>query len=273
MKTTMNITLAAAFSFALFQSTAFAHGGEKHVKLHINPRWSECSFQLDPSLTQSAWSKFTREAGLVAYFRSLTAAKPMGVGNYELSIHRWGTAIDDANPAWNDTFVHPDSVHWLKEGDRLEFPGLTFRTGLAANVDMAAYWAKNPKANYGFYGGQVQYSFVNDPEESWAASARLSFISMYGPEDLDLTVYGLELVASKDYSVFSDWISVSPYAGVSTFLSRSHEKTDAVALADESMPGVRGIVGAVARISMARLALEYNISAVNSLSLKIGIGF
>jgi hypothetical protein len=273
MKTRMSIALAAAFAFAFLPSMVFAHGGESHVKLHINPRWSECSFQLDPSLTQSAWTKFTREAGLVAYFRSLTTAKPIGVGNFELSMHRWGTAVNDADPAWNDTFVHPDSVHWLKEGDRLEFPGLTFRTGLAANVDIGAYWAKNPNANYGFFGGQVQYAFVDNSEENWAASARMSFMSLYGPGDLDLSVYGVELVASREYAVFSDWISVSPYAGISAYLTRSHEKTDAVTLRDESTPGVRGIVGAVAQVSMARLAVEYNLSSVNSLSLKIGIGF
>src|SRR3989339_644390 len=71
MKTNMITTLAAAVVLTLSQSTAFAHGGGKNVHLHINPRWSECSFQLDPSLTQEAWRQFTREAGLVVYFRSL----------------------------------------------------------------------------------------------------------------------------------------------------------------------------------------------------------
>lgn len=111
MKNRIVVIWAAAALLALLQSTAIAHGGGRHVKLHVNPRWGECSFQLDPSLAQSAWRKFTREAGLVAYFRSLTAAKPVGVRNFEFSIHRWGTAIDDADPAWNDTFVHPDSTH------------------------------------------------------------------------------------------------------------------------------------------------------------------
>jgi hypothetical protein len=61
-------TAAAALAFTLF--TAFATPtlaqDANHPKLHVNPRWKECSFQIDPSLTQAAWRQFTREAGLVA---------------------------------------------------------------------------------------------------------------------------------------------------------------------------------------------------------------
>lgn len=273
MKNNIITALAAALVLTLFQSTAFAHGGGKNVKLHVNPRWKQCSFQLDPALTQEAWHQFTKEAGLVAYFRSLTDAKPIGVGNYEFSVLEWETAFDDTREAWNDTFVHPDSTHWLKEGDRLGIPGLAFRTAITNKVDVGAYWIKSPGANYGFWGGQVQYNVVNDSEKKWAASARVSFISLYGPDDFDLTVYGLDLLASKEYAVYSDWVSVSPYAGVSAYLSNSHETTTKVSLKDERILGVRGMVGAVTQISFARLAVEYNYAAVNSISFKIGIGF
>jgi hypothetical protein len=273
MKSTIINALAAALVLTLFQFKASAHGGSKDVRLHVNPRWKECSLQLDPALTQQAWHQFTKEAGLVAYFRPLTDAKPMGGGSFEFSILDWETGIDDAQDAWNDTFVHPDSTHWLKESDKLGFPGLTFRAGITNRIDVGAYWTKNPGANYGFWGGQVQYNVVNDLERNWAASARLSFVSLYGPEDLDLTVYGLDLLASKEFAVFSDWVSVSPYAGVSTYLSNSHETTTAVSLKDEKVLGVQGMVGAVTQISIARLAVEYSFAAVNSLSFKLGIAF
>ena len=273
MKNKSITTLAGALILVLFQSTAFAHGDGKNVKLHVNPKWKECSFQLDPALTQQAWHEFTKEAGLVTYFRSLTDAKPMGVGNLEFSILKWQTAIDDTKDAWNDTFVHPDSTHWLKEGDRLGIPGLTFRAGILNKTDIGAYWIKSPGANYGIWGGQVQRSLVNDTERNWAASVRLGLISLYGPEDLDLTIYGLDLLASREYSIFPQWASVSPYAGVSTYLSRSHEKTDAMNLRDENTLGVQGMIGAVTKISFARLAVEYNFAVVNSLSFKLGIGF
>lgn len=272
MKTKTIAILAGITVLAVFQSPAFAHGG-KHVKLHVNPRWKECSFQLDPALTQAAWHEFTREAGLVAYFRSLTDARPMGAGNFEISVLQWATAFDDTKDAWNDTFVHPDSTHWLKEGSRLAFPGLMLRAGITDRLDVGAYVTKSPGANYGFWGGQVQYNVVNDAEARWAASARLGFVSMYGPDDLGLTVYGLDLLASREFAVHSDWISVSPYAGVSTYLSTAHETTTAVDLKDERVLGVQGMVGVAAQVSLARLAVEYNVAAVNTLSFKLGVGF
>lgn len=96
---------------------------------------------------------------------------------------------------------------------------------------------------------------------------------MYGPEDLDFTVYGLDLLASKDFRIHSDWISITTYAGVSTYLSRSHEASNAVNLQNETVFGVQGMVGVEANVSMARLAVEYNVASVNTLSFKLGVGF
>jgi hypothetical protein len=262
----------AVLLIACFQSTLWAHGGHG-VKLHVNPKWKECSFQLDSSLTRKAWRQFTREAGLVTYFRPLTDARPMGVGNYELSILQWQTGIDESEDAWNNTFVHPDSNHWLTGGEPLAFPGLMFRTGVTSKIDVGAYWTKSPGANYGFYGGQVQYNLVNDLAKKYAASARLSFVSLYGPKDVDFTVYGLDLMASKTYSVWSDRISVSPYASVSTYLACSHEKSAVVELADENLLGAQASVGAVTQISFARIGVEYNLARINTLSFKLGVQF
>jgi hypothetical protein len=241
-------------------------------KLHINPRWKECSFQLDPSLTQAAWRQFTQEAGLVVYFRPLAGAGTLGKGKFEVSALMAKTGIDDADAAWNDTFVHPDSAHVLFEGNGLEFPGLMVRAGVTDKMDVNAYVTKSPGANYGFYGAQVQRALLGGPASKWATSARVSFVSMYGPEDLDYTVYGADLVASRQVRLTS-WASVSPYAGVSGYLGSSHEKTSAVNLEDEHVLGAQANVGAALQISAARVAVEYNAAKVRSVSLKLGVGF
>jgi len=264
------IATAMAAAIALTQTPAAAQSAN-HPKLHVNPRWKECSFQLDPSLTQSAWRQFTSEAGLVAYFRPLADARPMGRGNFDVSMVQWQTNIDDSAPAWNDTFVHPDSTHWLLEGKGLKFPGLMVRAGVSAKTDVAMYLTKNPRANYGFYGGQLQQSLAGSPTGNWNASARVSFMSMFGPEDLNLSVYGADLVASRRLTV-TRWISISPYAGVSTYLASSHEKSAVVNLNDENVLGGKAMVGAEVRVSKARLAVEYGVSKVNSFSLRVSLG-
>ncbi|NOG47354.1 MAG: hypothetical protein HND50_19085 [Calditrichaeota bacterium] len=278
MKSKSITVLLAALFFTIFQSFIFAHGGSKNVKLHVmnekqKDKWDECSFKLDPNLTQKSWHQFTEEGGLVIYFRPLKDAKPMGAGNYEFSLMQVETSIDDTDDAWNDTFVHPDSNHWLYEGDGLTFPGLVFRAGITENFDAGLYWTINPNANYGYWGGQLQYNFINNIEKNWAASARIGFVSMFGPKDFDHTVYGLDVLASREYSIYSDWVSISPYAGFSAFLSRTHETTTAVNLKDENVLGGQAMVGLVANISMARLAVEYNLAVVNSFNFKIGVAF
>jgi hypothetical protein len=268
-RTPLVTSMLALAAIAVIQTPAGAQRTEP--KLHISSRWKECSFQLDSSLTQSAWHQFTQEAGLVAYFRPLSDARPMGRGSFEVSMVQWQTGINASDAAWNDTFVHPDSTHWLFEGNRLKFPGLMLRAGVTTSTDVGLYVTKNPKANYGFYGAQLQQNLVRDTTSNWAASARGSFVSIYGPADLDFTVYGVDLVASRRFGV-TRWMSVSPYAGVSSYLASSHDKSAVVALDDEKVLGAQATVGATAQLSAVRLGVEYSVARVRSVSLKIGVG-
>jgi hypothetical protein len=265
------LVIATISTPAQAQNTLF-HGGHAHDSptLHLTNRWKECSFQLDAALTQSAWRQFTREAGLVVYFRPLTDARPMGKGKFEMSVLQWQTNIDDHTAAWNDTFVHPDAEHWLFEGPGLKFPGLTVRAGITDNMDVGIYATKNPNANYGVYGVQLQRALFRTTSD-WAAAARVSYSELYGPEDVDFRVYGADLVASKTITM-KRWATLSPYAGVSTFLGTSHEKSAVVALEDEQQFGAQASVGATLQLSKARLAAEYNVARVPSISMKIGFG-
>ena len=284
------LTLAAASAVAAIQSPAQAqsglqyytgglqsHGGGNHnhddagnhPTLHVNPRWKECSFQLDASLTQAAWRQFAGEAAVVTYFRPLTGAKPMGRGNFEASVLQWKTGIDASEDAWNDTFVHPDSAHWLFEGSGLEFPGLTMRAGVTDRTDVGAYFTKSPGANYGFYGAQVQQNLIDDGKLS--ASARMSMVSMYGPEDLDFSVYGVDLLASREFTVWSGRAALSPYAVVSGSLGRAQEKSAVVDLDDENVFGAQATLGVEARLWRTRLGVEYGFARVSSFSIKMGM--
>ena len=244
---------------------------QSHPTLHVNPRWKQCSIQLDPSLTQSAWHQFTREAGQVVYFRPLTDARPMGRGKFEFSFMQWQTNIDDDDSAWNDTFVHPDSTHWLYEGSGLQFPGLAFRAGVTSRSDVGVYFTKNIEANYGAYGLQLQQNLVRSGVRNWDLSARASFVSLFGPDDVGLKVYGVDVVTR-----WKPWTykraAVVPYAGIATYLTGSHEKASAVSLADERVTGVMGTAGAELRFSVVRFAAEASVSKVPSIAVKLGIG-
>ena len=262
-----NTILISIVMIAIILSTQSLRAGDGGQTLHTNDTWSECSFLLDASLTQDTWHQFAKEAGNVVYYRPITSAKPMGKGNFHIGITNMTTSIDDSHDAWNDTFSHPDSEHWLFEGAGLGFPGLEARIGYDEKMDIGMYFTKNPNANYGFYGAQLQYSLIDNLENGLAAAVRVSFVQMFGPEDLNLGVYGLDLLVSKDVNRFS------PYAGISTYSTRVQATTSKVSLDDKNIIALQGMIGVTTNLSALRLGLEMNFAEVNTSSFLIGYDF
>jgi hypothetical protein len=260
--------IAGVVAIALLSTPTNA---QNQPKLHVSSRWKQCSIQLDPSLAQSAWHQFTQEAGQVVYFRPLADAQPMGRGNFEFSFMQWQTNVDDNTSAWNDTFVHPDSTHWLYEGNGLQFPGLALRAGVTPSTDVGMYFTKNPQANYGAYGVQLQQNLVRSGAQGWDVSARASFVALFGPEDVDLNVYGVDVVTSWKHWRFGR-AALVPYAGVSTYLASSHEKSSVVNLADERVLGAMATAGAALQFSVVRVSAEASMSRIPSIAMKVGIG-
>ena len=259
--------------YAIALCLVLGNASAQDVDLHVNPRWEECSFQLDPALTQQEFNEFTREAGMVACFRPLTSAAPMGAGRFEVSLLQWKTTIDETKGAWNNTFVHPHDEHYLIGGSALPIPGLSLRAGITEKLDAGVYWTVSPGANYGFAGAQVQYNFLNAADHKVDVSSRLGLNALYGPEDMRFAVSAFDLVASKKFDLINKWLSVSPYAGGSVYLSHAHEKSNLVDLKDENVVGLQGTIGAVADVRNFRIAAEYNLAKVNTLSLRLGYNF
>lgn len=268
MKKFSIVFLLSSIAFSVLKMQA-----QEKPRLHTSSRWEECSFQLDPSLTQDAWHQFSKEAAMVAYFRPLTGAEPMGRGKFEISILQWQTRIDESDAAWNNTFVHPDTAHWLIDGPRLPIPGFAARAGLTQKLDMGLYWTTNPWANYSIVGAQFQYNFLPTTANGLTASSRLTYSTIYGPADFTFSTIGLELVGSKKFNLYSDWIALTPYANASLIWSGARERTDAVNLKDENVFNVQGSAGAVAQVSFLRLAVEYNQGVTNTFSYRMGVAF
>jgi hypothetical protein len=243
------------------------------VQLHVSPRWEQCSFQLDPSLTQQQWHEFAQEAAMVVCFRPLTDAKPMGARRFEVSVLQWKTRIDETKGAWNNTFVHPNAEHYLVGGDELPFPGLSLRAGLTSKMDAGVYWSCRPGANYGFAGAQIQYNFFTGGRRQVDVSSRIGCNVLYGPEDVNFVVSALDVLASKTFTIDAKWLTFSPYAGPSLYLSHAHEKTDRVALHDENVMALQGMAGVVAGIRGFKVAAEYNMAKVNTFSFRLGYNF
>jgi len=246
----------------LFASPSYSHADDSGVYWHIDPGVKSCSMVIDPSLTQAQWEKFTREAGAIVSFKSLASAEPLGKLNFTFGIDYSITPVDQRNPAWINTFTHPDADCPL--GDRIEFPTLRARLGVSNTMDVGGYWTTAPRANYGYLGGEFKYAFLRESARVPAAAVSTSFTVLTGVPDFNFSVYSVGLVASKRIAMFT------PYLGVKESLAIGTETTTKVDLKRESLALTQGFIGATYSIWRLGFAAEYNIADVNTFAFVIG---
>lgn len=273
-KTTAVILLTILSLIGIFNSKSMAQShehGDPDVELHVNTSLEICDFDIHPDLTQSEWKRFTKEAGNLLYLNSLSSAKPLGIKNWDFIIEMTSSDVDETSGAWNNTFHHPDSVHFLNEGPRTSIPAMRFRIGLTEKIDAGIYFSPTQTlgANYNLIGFEAKYAFLNDPETNWAAAVRVSHVMDAGIDDFNISVTGIDVTASKTF-----FNVLTPYAGVSGNWNHSKEVTNEVNLDNENYVGVRGIVGAEIRYRFINLGYEVMVGdGFNNSALKIGVTF
>jgi hypothetical protein len=259
MKSKTCSKIAIAFVALCFISITHAQ------ELHVNHDIKSCSIELDPSLTQGQFHKFTREAGQVFTFKLMSPAEPLGAKKFQIGIDYAITSINDADPAWNNTFSHPHETHYL--GDQLAFPKLFARMGVSDRVDVGFYFTKNPDANYGFMGGEIKYALFMKPEKPLAMAVRTTYATLLGVEDLNYHLLGVDLSASKKIGM------LTPYLGIGANLGRAIETTSKINLHNETVLTPRGIIGTQLSLSFLSLTAEMDVAAVSTFSLRTGFKF
>lgn len=270
MRSTRIIHLLIATIITLTSYNSFAHGnddghkeGDPEVILNVNPELNTCDLELSPNLTQDEWKVFTKQFGYVVYLNPMASARPLGTKHFDITLDFKSTFIDQTSGAWNNTFAHPDSTHWL--GDAVIVPALRARMGVSEKVDVGFYFTHS--GLYGFIGGEVKYTFLNDPDKGWAASVRGSFMQELSVKDFNFTNYGVDVSASKTFGPFT------PYVGVAGTLSHAKEVTEKVNLNNENVLDARLIVGAEFKWKIVNLGVEVDVSELTTLGIKMGVTF
>lgn len=262
MRSTRVIRLLIAAIITLTGYNSFAQG-DPDVELNVNSELNTCDIELSPNLTQEEWKVFNRQFGDVIYFNPMTSARPLGTKNFDITLDFKITSIDQTSGAWNNTFHHPDSIHWL--GDVLVVPALHARMGVSEKVDVGVYFTHS--GLYGFIGGEVKYALLNDTDKGWAVSVRGSIIKELSVEDFNFTNYGVDVSASKTFGLFT------PYVGVAGTLSHAKEVTEKVNLSNENVLDARLIAGAEFKWKIVNLGVEVDVSELTTLVIKMGVTF
>lgn len=261
MRTWPAATLPAALLLALAAAPLAAQ------QLHTNTRWKQCAIVLDPSLTPGAWHRFLSEIDQVLYYRPQIGARPLGRGQFEFSVLQASTQIDTKSSAWNDTFSHPDSTHWLTESNALPIPELAVRAGVSDRIDIGGFITKNFQSNYGLVGAQGQYALRTAANGGIALAGRVNAAWLFGPADMTYGVYGVDLVASRRISRFE------PYAVLSGHFGHGAERTTKVDLPSETILGAHATLGMTVDLAGVRLGAEYTAARVDGYAFKIGYAF
>jgi hypothetical protein len=265
MKNKLTGAMANALIIFASVSPSYAHGNGSDVYWHIDPSVKSCSMVIDPSLTQAQWKTFVKQVGEITTFKSLASAETLGKMNFSVGIDKSYTPVDQRNPAWINTFTHPDADCPL--GDAVSVPTIRARMGVSENMDIGAYWTTAPDANYGMVGGEIKYRFSQESERLPAAAVRGSVTILTGVSDYDLYIYGADLIASKRIAMFT------PYVGCRESIAIGTETTSKVNLRTESLLITQGYAGVTCSIWMFNLAAEYNVSNVNTFVFAVGVNF
>lgn len=249
----------------LLLTVSHAQSEDSDIYWRIDPSVESCSMVIDPSLTQAQWGTFTKEAGAILTFKSLAPATTLGKNNFYFAVDYASTPVNQHDPAWINTFVHPDEDCPL--GDEITIPSIRARFGVADNVDVGGFWTSAADANYGAVGGEIKYAFLEESGNLPAVAVRTSVSILTGVSDFDLNIYSVDLLTNKKVAM------ITPYVGVKESLIIGTEKTAKVDLDQERRLLTQVYAGASLAIWRFSLAAEYNISTVNTLALVLGFTF
>jgi hypothetical protein len=264
MKRNLFKLTVAVLVLLVFGSVAFGQSGSD-IYWRIDPSVKTCSMDIDPSLTQAQWHRFTKQVGAITSFKAMGPANTLGKMKFNIAIDYGHTPVDQHDLAWINTFVHPDETCPL--GDAIALPTLRARIGLSDRIDIGGLWTTAPDANYGMVGGEVKYAFLQESRKRPAAAVRLSATWLTGVPDFNMGIYSIDLLASKKFS------RLAPYIGLRHSLAVGTETTSKVDLQQEIVPFTQGFVGAAYSVWAFNLAAEYDISTVNTFAFALGCNF
>lgn len=264
-----SITILVAL-VGLAPAAALAHGPNEHPAdpdLHVNPGLEDCSIQFAPGLTQDAYGRFVREFGSVSAFKLTSAPKPLGKWRVALGLEGLAFTVEEQADAWNDTFAHPDAYHELGADKKL--PKVRVGLGVTDRIDVGAFYAENPLANYGWLGLELRYGVLTQSEKTpLSLAVRGAYTKTLYVDDMDMHAFTADVATARTY-----WGVLTPYLGVGTDLVWARETSDAVALQDETQVVPHVLGGAELRFRHLSLGAEVQQGTLASFQMQISALF
>lgn len=235
--------------------------------LNVDPSVDDCSVRFAPDLTQPAFRRFAREFGSVSAFKQASPPTTLGRRGIAVGLEQMYFSVEEKSAAWNDTFVHPDGYHPL--GSDLNFPKLRLRFGVTDDLDIGAFFAKNPSANYGWLGLEAKYAILQQRGDMPIALAvRGAYTKTLYVADMDMHALSADVSAGHTF-----WKVLTPYVGAGADAVLARETSRAVDLRTERLVVAHVTGGVEVRYWHVAIGLEAQRSALTTLQAQVSAVF
>ena len=173
--------------------------------------------------------------------------------------------MDEASDAWNDTFAHPDSLHYL--GSNKQIPSVKLRVGVTDALDLGAYYTRNPNANYGWLGVEVRYGLLRQSATMpISLMLRGAYTKTLYVADMDMHTATYDVSGGRTF-----WNRVTAYVGWGNDAVLARETSDAVQLKTELVPVSRAFGGVQARLWHVALGVEREVGALTRTQVQLAM--
>lgn len=214
-------------------------------------------------ITQKQFDDFILDLGTAISFTPMSPAKTLGTLGFDVSGEVVVSDLSDRN-AWK----------YLVEGNKtfqyLPVPRLHVQKGLPFGMDIGGMLVAYPDSNVRVWGLEFKKGLIKEGAllPIPAVSARVSYSKLEGVDDIDLNTFTVDLLASKDFLMFT------PYAGLSYLSVDGREQSSLVTLNEVKRNDIRGLAGLqFSPFPLCTLGAEVVFGKVPQYGLKAGLRF
>jgi hypothetical protein len=209
------------------------------------------------NVTQDQLRGIAEDLGAAFSYKGVTPATPLGLTGFDIGVELTDTKVKNSSAFGAAGAGNPSD---------LLIPKIHVYKGLGWGFDIGGFVGGSSTVGATLVGLDLRYAFVDDSLTTPAIAVRVSGTRAQDLGDLTMNTAGLDLMISKQLTVFT------PYAGVGAVRVQSNVK--GTSLAEENFSKGRGFVGLNTNFLGANFAAEYEQMGSNpSISVKVGFRF
>jgi opacity protein-like surface antigen len=155
-------------------------------------------FTIPSDLGNDTFKSLVKEAGAMVAYRSVAPAEPGGLTGFDIGVAASFVEVD--TDVWDQVFESQDTPGYVT------IPKVHLRKGLPFGIDIGASYSMVPDSNIEVLGGEIQIALMDGSAALPALALRGHYSTLLGVDDLDLEVYGGDVVLSKGLLMFTPYI-------------------------------------------------------------------